>query len=201
MELDHLAVAAPTLTEAVDAIENALGVTMQPGGQHPLFGTHNRLLGLEGGLYLEAIAIDPTAPDPGRSRWFDLDAFRGPARLSNWICRTDDLNAALDGLPASVGDPVQLSRGDLRWRMAVPDDGRLPFDNLFPALIQWQGHLHPGSILAPSGCTLRRLVVAHPEADKLRSLVPLSDPRVVFNTAEPALIVEIDTPHGLRVLQ
>ena len=25
------------------------------------------------GSYLEIIAINPDAPDPGRSRWFDLD--------------------------------------------------------------------------------------------------------------------------------
>ncbi len=201
MELDHLAVSASTLPEAAEAIEAALGVGLQPGGHHPLFGTHNRLLGLEDGLYLEAIAIDPSAPDPGRARWFDLDAFQGPARLSNWICRTGDLDTCLDGLPAGAGRPVQLSRGDLRWRMAVPGDGQLPFDNLFPALIQWQGHLHPGAMLAPSGCALRRLVVAHPEADRLRDLVPLNDPRVIFTTGEVGLMAEIDTPHGLRVLR
>jgi Glyoxalase-like domain len=201
MYLDHLAVAAPTLDEAGAAIEAALGVTLQPGGQHPVFGTHNRLLGLDDGLYLEAIAIDPAAADPGRARWFDLDGFQGPARLSNWICRTDDLGAELANLPVGAGVPVQLSRGDLRWRMAVPADGRLPFDNLFPALIQWQGRLHPATMLAPSGCALRRLVVTHPRADELRALLPLNDPRVVFETGPPALKAEIDTPHGRRVLR
>lgn len=201
MYLDHLAVAAPTLNEASAAIESALGVTLQPGGQHQLFGTHNRLLGLEDGLYLEAIAIDPSAPDPGRARWFDLDNFQGRAHLGNWICRTGDLGAALAALPAGVGAPVQLSRGDLRWRMAVPADGRLPFDNLFPALIQWQGRLHPAAMLAPSGCGLRRLVVTHPRADELRALLPLNDPRVEFETGRAALMAEIDTPHGRRVLQ
>ena len=201
MELDHLAVAAATLDEATEMIETALGVTLQPGGQHPVFGTHNRLLGLDGGLYLEAITIDPAAPHPGRARWFDLDRFAGPARLCNWICRTGDLDATLDALPKGVGTPLQLSRGDLRWRMAVPGDGRLPFDNMFPALIQWQGALHPGAMLAASGCALRRLVVAHPEADNLRDSLPLNDPRVVFETGPAALMAEIDTDNGLKVLR
>ena len=201
MELDHLAVAAATLDEATEMIETALGVTLQPGGQHPVFGTHNRLLGLDGGLYLEAIAIDPAAPHPGRARWFDLDRFTGPARLCNWICRTGDLDATLDALPKGVGTPLQLSRGDLRWRMAVPGDGRLPFDNMFPALIQWQGALHPGAMLAASGCALRRLVVAHPEADNLRDSLPLNDPRVVYETGPAALMAEIDTDNGLKVLR
>lgn len=201
MELDHLAVAAPTLDAASEAIEAALGVALQPGGQHPLFGTHNRLLGLADGLYLEAIAIDPAAPDPGRARWFDLDNFQGPARLSNWICRTSDLDKALGPFPKTVGRPLQLRRGDLRWRMAVPEDGRLPFDNLFPALIQWQGALHPGAMLVGSGCTLRRLVVAHPQVDDLRACLPLSDPRVVFEAGTPGLMAEFDTGHGIRVLR
>ncbi len=201
MELDHLAVAGATLNEATEAIETALGVTLQPGGQHDLFGTHNRLLGLGDGLYLEAIAIDPAAPDPGRARWFDLDAFTGPARLSNWICRTPDLASALAALPKGVGSPVDLRRGDLRWRMAVPDGGCLPYDNLFPALIQWQGTLHPGSILATSGCTLRRLVVAHPLADDLRALVAMNDPRVEYEVGPAALMAEFDTAHGRRTLR
>lgn len=80
LELDHLAVAAETLEDGREAVETALGVRLQPGGQHPHFGTHNMLLGLEDGLYLEVISIDPAAPKPGYARWFDLDRFEGFAR-------------------------------------------------------------------------------------------------------------------------
>lgn len=37
------------------------------------FGTHNRCLGMEDGIYLEVIAVDPEAPPPSRPRWFGLD--------------------------------------------------------------------------------------------------------------------------------
>jgi len=203
MHIDHIAVAGATLAEATDAVESALGVALQPGGQHDLFATHNRLLGLANGFYIEAIAIDPSAPTPARPRWFDLDDFTGPARLTNWICRTDNMAATLPNLPAGVGTPVALQRGDLRWQMAVPADGKLPYDNLFPALIEWQGSLHPGAMLAPSDCVLRRMVVAHPQADALaRALAPfLEDARVVFEPGSPALMAEITTPHGVRVLR
>ena len=59
MLLDHIAVSGETLAAAIDAVATTLGASMQPGGQHDVFGTHNALLGLEDGLYLEAIAIDP----------------------------------------------------------------------------------------------------------------------------------------------
>ena len=203
LELDHLAVAAETLEEGRAHVEAALGVALQPGGQHARFGTHNLLLGLEDGLYLEVIAIDPDAPVPGVARWFDLDRFAGPPRPGTWICRCDDLEAALAAAPAEAGVPVDLARGDLRWRMGVAADGRMAFDGAFPSLIQWQG-AHPAARLAPSGCRLRRLEVAHPEAAALGATLSgmLRDPRVVvLQGPSMALRAEIETPHGVRVLE
>jgi hypothetical protein len=168
MRLDHLAVSAATLDEGVAAVEAALGVALVAGGQHPHMGTHNRLLGL-GDVYLEVIAVDPAAPAPAWPRWFDLDRFAGPPRLTNWIAACDDLDAEVALGPDGVGVPVALARGDLRWRMAVPATGRLPFDDAFPALIQWQGTAHPVQRLPDSGLRLVRLEVAHPEADALRA--------------------------------
>jgi len=199
MELDHFAIAANTLVEATAHVEEALGVPLQPGGEHAVFGTHNRLLGLADGLYLEAIAIDPEATPERQPRWFDLDRFDGAARITNWICRSGDLDSTLAALPVDAGAPVSLTRGDLSWQMAVPKSGILPYDNIFPALIQWQGP-HPAPRLTQQGCSLRRLVVSHPEAQALAELLPLDDARVVFETGPAALRAEIDTPHGLRHL-
>lgn len=200
MLLDHLAVAGETLGDASAHIEQALGVPLQDGGKHEAFGTHNRLLGLKDGLYLEAIAIDPQASRPGRTRWFDLDRLQGPPRLGNWICRVPDITASIALFPEGVGDAVELTRGDLRWHMAVPPSGRLPFDNLFPALIQWHGDLHPATMLRDSGCRLTRLVVSHPDAPELARLLEDVQP-VVFDTGPAGLRAEFDTPHGPRVLE
>ena len=204
MELDHIAVAGETLEDAVAHVEAALGVSLQAGGEHDVFFTHNRLLGLEDGLYLEAIAINPDAPQPARPRWFDLDRFAGAPRLTNWICRTDDLAVLLPTLPDGVGAPVSLQRGDLRWQMAVPENGRLPFDNLHPAVIEWRTDLHPATMLKPSGCRLRRLIVAHPEAEALSQALSgaLQDGRLVFERGDvPGMMAEFDTPHGRRQLR
>jgi len=202
LKLDHIAVAAATLDEGVAIVEETLGVSLSGGGEHPLMGTHNRLLGL-GDVYLEVISINPDAPAPDHPRWFDLDHFAGAPRLTNWICRSDDLDAAIAASPDGVGVPVALSRGDLCWRMAVPEDGRLPFDNAYPALIQWQGALHPADLLADAGCRLRRLEVAHPQAEALQqALGGFVDPRVaVVQGDHVAYRAEIETPHGVRVLQ
>ncbi|MHC0053874.1 VOC family protein [Actibacterium sp. D379-3] len=201
--LDHIAVSAASLGAGVAHVETVLGVRLGPGGVHPAMGTHNRLLHLGPGLYLEVIAIDPTAAPPGRARWFDLDRFTGPARLTNWIARTDDLEAAIAASPDGIGVPLALTRGDLSWRMAVPGDGRLPFDGAYPALIEWQGAAHPAALLPDAGCRLRALEVTHPDARGLRRALTglLDDPRVaIAEGAAPALRAEIETPGGMRVL-
>ena len=202
-ELDHIAVAAGVLEDGVTMVEEALGVSLAGGGEHPLMGTHNRLLGL-GDVYLEVISINPVASKPDHPRWFDLDRFTGAPRLTNWICRTDNIAAAIKASPDGVGEPLALARADLRWQMAVPKDGILPFDNAYPALIQWQGEAHPAARLADVGCRLRGLEVIHPDAEALKAALAgrLKDVRVSFSTGKAAAYrAEIDTPHGLRVLQ
>ena len=203
LELDHVAVAAQTLEEGRAHVEEALGVALQTGGAHARFGTHNLLLGLAEGLYLEVIAVDPEARAPEGARWFDLDRFEGRPRPQVWVARVPEMGVARSALP-QAGRAVELARGDLRWEMAVPEDGILPHDNRFPALICWPpGTVHPGARLEASGCALRACVVSHPEAKALQAqLAPhLDDPRVVFEAGPSALRFEIETPHGRRVLE
>ncbi|SPH18518.1 hypothetical protein DEA8626_02057 [Defluviimonas aquaemixtae] len=199
-EFDHLAVSARILDEGAADVEAALGVALETGGRHPLMGTHNRLLSLGPSEYLEVIAIDPDAPAPDRPRWFALDAFSGPPRLTNWVLRVDDLHAALAGAPEGAGWPIDLARGAYRWRMAVPEDGRLPFDNRFPALIEWRSHAHPAAALPDRGCRLLKLEVSHSEAGALGRALPLNDPRIDFVVGPPGLRAVIATPAGERVL-
>ena len=90
--LDHLAIVAPDLDTGCAFVTRALGVDLQPGGAHPRMGTHNRLLRLGPDIYLEVIAIDPSAQRPDRPRWFGMDDldFDAPPRLATWVARTDD---------------------------------------------------------------------------------------------------------------
>lgn len=203
LRFDHLAVSALDLAEGVAAVEAALGVALAGGGQHPHMATHNRLLGL-GDLYLEVIAADPAAQRPAWPRWFDLDNFQGQPRLTNWVACCDSISAAVAASPEGVGIPVALQRGDYRWQMAVPADGKLPFDGCFPALIEWAGTLHPARALPDSGVRLQRLEIAHPQAAALNAALAgiFSDPRVVITQgAAKAMRATFATPHGLRVLQ
>jgi hypothetical protein len=201
LAFDHIAVSARTLEEGVDWVEQSLGVQMAGGGQHPLMATHNRLLGL-GDLYLEVIAVDPAGVKPAQPRWFDLDRFTGPPRLTNWVARTNDMAATLTASPPGCGVPLSLARGDYRWKMAVPPDGILPYDGAYPALIEWQTPLHPTQALPDVGVRLKCLTIQHPQAASLRAALALNDPRVIIMLGpHKALTATFQTPQGERTLR
>ena len=199
MELDHIVVTCRDLDEGARWLEERLGLAPGPGGRHALMGTHNRLLSLGPDCYLEVIAPDPDAPDPGRPRWFELDRRTTPA-LTDWVVRVDDLDAALAAAPPGVGEANALERGDLRWHMGVTRDGRTPLGGAHPMILQWEGQGAAGR-LPDAGCRLVSLTVETPEAEALRASLALDDPRVRTVSA-PALRLsaEIDTPHGRRAL-
>jgi len=199
MQLDHLAITAADLDQGAAWVEAALGVPLQDGGQHGHYGTHNRLLGLGEGLYLEVIAPDPAAPAPPHPRWFGLDHAGAPS-LGNWIVRMP----SLAGQPEWAGAPVALSRGALTWTMAVPPDGGLPMGGGYPTAIAWGEDVpHPAARLRDRGVRLLALDILHPQADHLRALLAnrLHDPRVRFvPDAAPSLRARFATPAGERVL-
>jgi Glyoxalase-like domain len=201
LTLDHLTVSCLTLEAGVEVVEAVLGLPMGPGGKHAHMSTHNRLLSL-GDVYLEVIAADPDAPPPSWPRWFDLHAFAGPARLTNWVVACDDLTAAIADAPSGTGTQVALSRGDYRWSMSVPADGKLPFDGAYPALIQWHTP-SPVPKMADAGARLQRLEIAHPQARDLRAALDgrMTDPRVIIVDGQTkAMQATISTPQGIRTL-
>ncbi len=201
LALDHVAIGCATIAEGQVWAQAALGVPLQPGGQHRRFGTHNLLLGLEEGLYLELIAPDPD--NPTAEGWFGMNRFSGPPRLVNWICRTDDLSAALAALP-EAGPAVEMQRGDLRWQIGVPAGGGLPHAGAMPTLIEWAaGTVPPAGRLTQRGVRLTAWQVFHPDAAVIEGRLAgwLDDARVTFVTAPvPGFRAVFDTPGGPRVL-
>jgi len=202
--IDHLIVAARTLDEGAAWVRERLGVDPVPGGKHALMGTHNRLLALGAGRYLEVIAIDPEAPLPGRPRWFSLDApamrerlAHGPA-LVHWVARTADLDAAVARLPYDAGAIIELARGPYRWRITVPGEGALAAAGALPTLIEWSGPAHPANDLPDSGCVLERLLL--PDLPDLLAIGLDPAEPVWVHDAQSGLVAHVGTPEGLRAV-
>lgn len=199
LTFDHIAIATETLDTGASEAAARLGVPLEPGGQHADMGTHNRLLSLGPMEYAEVIAIDPNGTPPNQPRWFNLDNFKGPTRTTNWICACPDIEAALALAPEGAGVPWDLARGDLSWRMAIPKDGKLPFNGLFPAMIQWNGDAHPAPRLPDRDVRLTRLRLITPEAEALTAaLAPLiSDSRIEIVSGDaPSVEATLRTPGG-----
>ena len=175
-------------------MRQALGVVPQTGGEHESMGTHNCLLKLGPSLYLEVIAANPMAPPPGRPRWFGLDGRQPAPRLATWVARTDDIRSA----PAALGKAESMSRGAYQWKLTIPADGRMPFDGVAPALIQWHSS-HPAEKLEDRGCSLLKLELRHPRAAEIRNLFEAHP----FNVepGEATLVAHVQTPAGTRKLR
>ena len=177
---------------------------MSAGGKHVAMGTHNALLSLGPDVYLEVISVDPEASPPDRNRWFDLDDQAGPPLLANWVCRTNDLAAALHVAPEGSGKPMAFCRGELAWRMAVSETGRLPYDGAMPALIQWDTDAHPCRTLPDVGLRFHSLDVFHPEASCLLEVFPALKALgsvTLRHGSQKRLVARISTPKGMRVLR
>ncbi|HYD66926.1 VOC family protein [Azospirillum sp.] len=213
--IDHVTVAAATLDQGVAYAARVLGVAPPAGGAHPRMGTHNHLMTLGDGLFLEVIAVDPQAPAPGRPRWFALDdadlgadlRARGP-RLVTWVARTDDIRATAAASPVDLGPAERMSRGELEWLITIPADGGLPDHGAMPTLIQWpEDRPHPASGMRDLGFRLAGLDIAHPEPQRLQAALDAigldrSDGLVTVRpgtAAVPVLSARIRTPAGTVV--
>ncbi len=221
--IDHLVVLASDLASGVDWCERTLGVTPAAGGEHPLMGTHNRLLDISSPAhtraYLEVIAINPvgtkTIPD-GDRRWFDMDdaslqrqvAEHGP-QLIHWVASVPDVAASLAALAAlgvDRGRAITASRptaqGLLQWQITVRPDGQRLWDGCLPTLIEW-GAVHPSDHLPASGVQLQSLQLQHPNASALRAACDAAGLGAVVTPTEgpaPQLQARLSTPRGTLVL-
>jgi hypothetical protein len=216
LQLDHLVIAARTLEEGADFIAAKLGVEMTGGGAHPLMRTHNRLLNLWGGAYLEVIAIDPNAEpvQTPRPRLFALD---DPARrlrleagpqLVHWVVRVNrpkQLTRWQAQYPERIPTVVALTRGGNAWDLTVPVDGTFPAwqgagDGLLPSLIQWDTSRHPSETLPETGIALKSLTGFHPRAhlisEQLAWLGVSHLLQVEVTAGTPVLVAEFELADG-----
>lgn len=226
--IDHLVIAARTLEDGVQWCEATLGITPGPGGEHALYGTHNRLSKIatpsHPQAYLEIIAIDPkvarTAPATAR-RWFDLDdaalqaAIAQAPRLVHVVVGTTDIQAARAALRAQGidrGPAVAANRhsrkGLLQWQITVREDGQRLFNGALPTLIQWGSpddaeplRLHPRNSLPRSRVSLQSITATHPSADKLQAAyAAIGLTGIAVQTGPADLSATLRTPKGVVTL-
>lgn len=159
LKFDHIALGARDLEKSSETLSEQLGVLPFGGGEHELFGTHNKLWRIETQsypIYLELLAINPKAV-PQRPRWFGLETpiESDDIQLLGFVAGTDDIAAAVAQLPFDHAlTPIDVARGELRWKFGITADGGLLKNGALPYLIEWQDGRHPVAGVAPQGIEL-----------------------------------------------
>jgi hypothetical protein len=210
LRLDHLTVIAPTLAEGVLHVRACLDLDVPFGQRHDYMGTHNHLLQLGGTVYLEIVALDPQAAQPGRPRWFGLDdqrqvreAWEEGRRLRGWVARTDGIGAVLHGRGEISGEIVPLPTVGSSFDFAIPKDGSLPLDGAAPSIIDRRGKPRAMAAIADLGARLRSFTLEHPDPAAVSALyreLDIDRPPAIARGPRLRYRAQIDTPAGTKEL-
>lgn len=203
IEIDHLVLTAPTLTEGQDYVAAHLGARPVFRGRHPQLGTETALLGLGAKTYLEVIAIAAEARRDTRRFPFNLDRCTKP-RLTSWCARTEhfsDISGRLRDFGIDLGHMRDGQRetpdGDLvTWAFSDIYDERL--DGTVPFFIRWND-IHPCDTLPKAG-QLRALYLQHPDPGALHAIFKHPQPDIIIERAPaPKLQAKIRLATGVDV--
>jgi Glyoxalase-like domain len=175
--LDHVTLGASSLEAGAAYMRTTLGAAIPAGGKHADMGTHNCVMRVGDGVFLELLAIDPAAAQPARPRWFGMDdpevvaALADSPRPIGWVVSTSNLDEVIANSPVPLGEAVRMSRGGRSWRITVTASGQMPYGGLVPAFIEWSGGPHPSNAMSFPGPRLERLELRHPDGSGLRAVL------------------------------
>jgi len=209
LPLDHLIYAATDLDEAIAAFAQRLGVCAVRGGTHEALGTHNAIVPLGPGRYVELVALDPLNPSPPLPPPFGLASLSQP-RLVTWAVRSQDIAADTRcakrrGYDAGVTVPVSRTTPEgerLTWQLTVRPDGF--GDGVIPFVIDWGDAHHPSreSQCGQDQCALQHLEAFHPRADAISGAIDALGVRLdVQLGATPHLRATLTGPAGTLELR
>jgi hypothetical protein len=191
--IDHLVIACPDPGRTASELEATLGIVATGGGHHEGLGTHNRLVFLADGSYLELIGVtnaDLAARSPVGAA--TLRALANGGGLATFALAVDDLEAAVTTRGPGLGPVTHGSRrrddGELvEWWTAVPDE---PLGPTVPFLIE---HAYIGVEWGPEALAQRAEFV-HPIGAPVR-LVSLE----VETDSPPAATAALEARVGITV--
>jgi len=148
VRIDHAIIGARDIDAVADRLWERHGLASLPGGRHPGWGTHNRIVPLAGS-YLEILGIadeNEAMRDP-MGRWLLAHTATGDP-LMGWCCETGDIERVSRrlGLAIERGSRDGADGARLTWRLAGRDGtlGAKPF------FIAWDApEMRPGLASAP----------------------------------------------------
>jgi hypothetical protein len=196
-QIDHILLGIDDLDRGMKAFEEATGVKPVSGGKHPR-GTHNALVSLGDGTYVEIIAVQKGIEPP--------EDFAGLAQLHTltpigWAVSSQDsaqLRSRLEAAGMAVTDPAPGSRTTpagktLSWQTFGLKDN---FEEA-PFFIVWSAQTAHPSTTSPGGCRLQQWRIAGPHQKNLEQLRRTLELRVeVAEAKATAMRLSLTCPKG-----
>lgn len=198
MYVDHFVWITSNLFKEMERFEELLGITPEYGGRHEGRGTHNALVNLGEGCYLELIARDPAQQD--NMPWIIANHSVDDG-LIHWAWRADDIEEQVQQChrmgwelgKIATGRRQRVDNSILEWKFTDPDFPREDFE---PFLIEWLSINHPSDTL-PQECSLVSIEVRHSEIGQSTFLKLLPDAvKIVSDPAFSDAAIVIETVKG-----
>jgi len=197
-QIDHIILGISDLDQGMASFEQLTGVRPVYGGKHP-GGTHNALVSLGDGLYVELIAIQGDAATPPGSL-AGLKTLRTLTPIGWAVSSTNaaDIRKRMD----SAGFPLTEPSGGSR---ATPAGATLSWQSLelqkkfdeAPFFIVWGAQSPHPSTTSPTGCKLQQWRIAGPNRAALEQLRRTLDlPIDIAETAASAFRLSLACPKG-----
>jgi len=207
--VDHLVWCVDSVDKGIEKFEALTGVRPCIGGQRLGLGTHNALLSLGDGVYLEILALDPA--QKMEARWIGIDCPTKPC-LATYCVQSDgkleDVQASAKAKGYDIGSIKDYSRENtegktLKWRLAADHHTsgyeKLPFRGLVPFIVDWSVNpLEHPSAISPKGCRLAELRAYHPNPEELRKVFEALNLKGITVEAGDTERLEaiLDSPNG-----
>ena len=144
-KLDHIVFGALSLEEGTEFVEGILQAKLSDIGYHKDMGTHNRVIRISDGVYLEIVSTDPKMQNLKNRKWFNLDNSNLQSKLKKspqiigYVIENGDVKIS------KYYDPFfEASRANYRWQFAMPTyrnnilDSQIIETGIIPSLISWK---------------------------------------------------------------
>jgi catechol 2,3-dioxygenase-like lactoylglutathione lyase family enzyme len=199
--LDHIVFLVPNLEAAMERFEATTGVRPVSGGITPgRAASHNALVGLGGGSYLEIFSPDRAMTS---GVWLDEIHARPEPHIGGFCMHVDggldDLAKATVAAGLTGAGPREMGRKrpdgvTLNWKLYNVD---APVAGpTMPFFIDWLGSPHP-SADSPQGCKITGFGIGHPNPGEMKRIfAALRIDLPVTEAAKPTITAQIDTPKG-----
>lgn len=196
-QIDHILLGIDDLARGIDSFEQLTGVRPVYGGKHP-GGTHNALVSLGDGTYLEILALQPDVAPP--QEYAGLEQLRKLTPIG-WAVSAKDsaqLRGRLTAAGLAVTEPNTGSRttpagATLSWQTFGLKDNFAEA----PFFIVWSARSPHPSTTSPTGCKLQSWRIAAQSRKNLEKLRTALELQVdVAEASATSLRLSLNCPKG-----